>query len=60
MAKVEDKPVMAQGYTKAQITESKRFTEYRDILNGILEDGKTYTLDEVETIINTFLRKEVE
>lgn len=59
MAKVEDKPVVTQGYTKAQITESKRFREHRDILNGILEDGKTYTLDEIDTIINSFLRKEV-
>ena len=58
MAKVEDKPVMAQ-YTKSQIVESLRFTAQRDILNGLLDNGKTYTIDEVETIINTFLRKEV-
>lgn len=58
MAKVEDKPVT--GYTKSQITESKRFTEHRDVLNGLLEDGKTYTFEEIDTIVNTFLRKEVE
>lgn len=59
MAKVDDKPVPAQEYTKSQITESKRFTDQKDILNGLLEDGKTYTIEEVETIIKSFLGKEV-
>jgi len=59
MAKAEDKPVVTQGYTKSQITDSKRFTGQQDILNGQLEDGKTYTIEEVENIIKTFLGKEV-
>ncbi|MEC0089332.1 hypothetical protein [Paenibacillus macquariensis] len=63
MAKAEDKPVdepvVTQGYTKSQITDSKRFTGQRDILNGLLEDGKTYTIEEVESITKTFLGKEV-
>lgn len=59
MAKVDDKPVATQGYTKSQIVESKKFTEHRDVLNGLLEDGKTYTFEEIETIVQTFLEKEV-
>jgi len=58
MAKVEGESVVAQ-YSKSQITESKRFTGQKDILNGLLEDGKTYTIDDVEKITKTFLRKEV-
>lgn len=58
MAKAEDKPVMAQ-YSKSQITESKRFSGQKDILNGLLEDYKTYTIEEVEKITKTFLGKEV-
>ncbi|AJS59854.1 hypothetical protein [Paenibacillus sp. IHBB 10380] len=59
MAKAEDKPVVTQGYTKSQITESKKFAENQDVLNGLLEDGKTYTIEEVKAITNTFLKKEV-
>lgn len=58
MAKLDDKPEMAR-YTKSQITESKRFTEKQDILNGLLEDGKTYSIEDVDMIINNFLGKEV-
>jgi len=59
MAKVDDKPVATQEYTKSQITESKKFINDADILNGLLEDGKTYTIQEVEAIKKTFLKKEV-
>ncbi|OAB46545.1 hypothetical protein [Paenibacillus antarcticus] len=59
MAKAEDKQEVTQGYTKSQITESKKFAENQDVLNGLLEDGKTYTIEEVENIIKTFLGKEV-
>ncbi|OAB25895.1 hypothetical protein PMSD_26730 [Paenibacillus macquariensis subsp. defensor] len=63
MAKAEDKtvdePVVTQGYTKSQITESKKFAENQDVLNGLLEDGKAYTIEEVESITKTFLGKEV-
>lgn len=59
MAKVDDKPVVTQGYTKTQITESKRFTQHSDILNGLLDEGKSYSIQEVEKIVQTFLEKEV-
>ncbi|MGF7049158.1 hypothetical protein J2T13_003666 [Paenibacillus sp. DS2015] len=59
MAKADDKPVVTQGYTKSQITDSKRFAGQKDILNGLLEDNKTYTIEQVDSITNTFLGKEV-
>lgn len=57
MAK-NDKPI-EQGYTKEQIVASKQFAEHKDIVNALLESGKTYTIGEVQAIVNQFLIKEV-
>jgi hypothetical protein len=46
-------------YTKAALAGSKRFQARRDLLNAILDDGVEYTINEVETIINNYLNKEV-
>lgn len=45
-------------FTKQQVLESKQFTN-KDLINAILEDGKTYTLKEVETEINKYLKRKV-
>lgn len=45
-------------FTKTQVLASKKFTN-KDLINAILEDGKTYTLKEVETIINDYLKRKV-
>lgn len=47
-------------FTKEQLKNSKRFMAYKDILSAFLEDEKCYTLDEVQTIVDNFLNKEVE
>jgi len=46
-------------YTKAALLASKRFQNWRDLLNVMLDDGKEYAIVEVETIINNYLTKEV-
>lgn len=50
-----DKPV----FIKSDLLKSKRYALKRDILNALLEDGKTYTIEQVDNIIETFLSKEV-
>ncbi len=45
-------------FTKSQVLTSKKFTN-KDLINAILEDDKTYTLKEVETIINDYLKRKV-
>lgn len=60
MAKEPEKEApQAAGYTKEQIVQSARFAQHKDVASAFLEDGKTYKLQEVEDIINQFLKKEV-
>ncbi|WP_278947806.1 hypothetical protein [Megasphaera elsdenii] len=40
--------------------KSERFGDYADILNALLEDGQKYTIDEADSAIQGFLKKEVQ
>lgn len=44
-------------YTKEQILQSKKFK--KDIVSALLKDNRTYTISQVEELINTFLKREV-
>lgn len=44
-------------FGKAKILTLQRFAHRRDLLGAILEDGKQYTLAEVETAIEKFMQK---
>lgn len=56
----EVKPqVSADVFTKQQLAESKRYKKKRDLLEALLENGKTYTIAQVDKIIGDYLRKEV-
>lgn len=46
-------------FTKYQIANSKKYKNRRDLLNAILDDSKKYTIDEVDTLIDTFMKGEV-
>lgn len=46
-------------YLKRDLVQSKRYAEYRDILQALLKDDKAYTSKEVDSIIKNFLKKEV-
>lgn len=46
-------------FSKEQILESKKFRTRRDLLNVVLEEGKKYTLEEVEIKIEEFMKKVV-
>lgn len=43
-------------YTKDQVAVSKRYANRRDLVNVLLEDGKAYTLTEVDALIEKFLK----
>ena len=43
-------------YTKEQLAGSKRYANRRDLLSALLESGKTYTLTEVDALINKFTK----
>ena len=56
----EVKPqVFADVFTKQQLAESKRYKKKRDLLEALLENGKTYTIAQVDKIIGDYLKKEV-
>ena len=56
----EVKPqVSADVFTKQQLAESKRYRKKRDLLEALLENGKTYTIAQVDKIIGDYLKKEV-
>lgn len=58
--KPEVKPqASADVFTKQQLAESKRYKKQRDLLEALLENGKTYTIAQVDKIISDYLKKEV-
>ena len=46
-------------FTKQQLAESEHYKKKRDLLEALLEDGKTYTIAQVDKIIGDYLRREV-
>lgn len=46
-------------FTKAQLLKSTRYSDRRDALSVLLEDDKSYSHKEVETILDKFLKKKV-
>lgn len=56
-AAVEEKP--ASKYSKGQVLSSGTFANRRDILSVLLEEGKEYTVAEVERIMGDWLKGRV-
>lgn len=46
-------------HTKAQLLASKKYANRQDILNALLEDGKTYTTDQVDALIEKYMKGQV-
>lgn len=46
-------------FTRDQLAASKRYASTRDLVNVLLEDGKQYTLAEVDAKIETFKKGKV-
>ena len=46
-------------YTKQQITESKKYRKYKDLLMSILQDNKSYTSKDIDIKIKDFLERKV-
>lgn len=46
-------------HTKEQLLRSERYAKRRDLLTALLEDDKQYTLKEVDTAIEKFLKGKV-
>lgn len=46
-------------FTKDQLLKATKYGGQRDLLNALLTDRKTYTLAEVEKLVQQFLKKEM-
>ena len=46
-------------FSKEQLVKSKKFSGQQDLLNTILEDDKQYTLDEVVSMVEKYLKGKV-
>lgn len=46
-------------FTRDQLAASKRYAPMRDLVSVLLEDGKQYTLDEVDKKIEAFKKGKV-
>ena len=43
-------------FTREQVMSSQRYANRRDLVSVLLENGKTYTLTEVDALINKFMK----
>lgn len=48
-----------QKYGKVQILASAKYANRRDLINALLDDNNQYTIDEVEKIVNGFMKGKV-
>lgn len=44
-------------FSKSHILTFKRYANRRDLLSQLLKDGKNYTLDQVDSLIQNFMKK---
>lgn len=54
-----EKATGAVTYKKEQLVASKRYANRRDIIMALLEDGKAYTLNEVDGLIEKYMKGKV-
>lgn len=48
-----------KGYTKNTIITSKKYSNRKPLLRVLLEEGKMYTIKEVDKLIDDYMKKEV-
>ena len=49
----------AATYTVDQLAASKRYANRRDLIRALLDSGKRYTLDEVDRLIESYMKGQV-
>lgn len=59
MATKEKAEATAAAFSKEQILTAKKYKDRRDLLHVLLEDNMSYTLVEVDQIVDKFMKKGV-
>lgn len=55
-ATVESSAKTEPKFSKEQLAKSERYAGRRDAVSALLDDGKQYTIAEVDAIINKFMK----
>lgn len=55
--KIEEKVTKKDTYTKESIVKSKKYSNRKDLLMTILKDNVEYTLEEVDSLIDKFMKE---
>lgn len=56
---ISEKVVETITFTKEKILNFKKYSHRIDLLNVLLDDGKAYTTDEVDALIDKFMKGKV-
>jgi hypothetical protein len=56
---ISEKVVETITFTKEKILNFKKYSHRIDLLNVLLDDGKAYTTDEVDALIDNFMKGKV-
>ena len=54
--KTETTTVSALTFSKEQILKSNKYNKRRDLLSVLLDDNKTYTISEVDNLIEKYMK----
>lgn len=46
-------------FTKEQLVKSEKYAMHRDVLSALLKDDASYTFQEVDKILRSFLKRKV-
>ncbi len=46
-------------YTKDQLLNSNKWRGYRDLINALFDDSKSYSAAEIQTVIDKYLKGKV-
>lgn len=55
MSKKENEPT----FNKSALVNCEKYTNYRDLLNALLNENEKYTHSSVEKMLNGYLKREV-
>lgn len=58
-AKVDINASRIKTFTKEQLLQSKKFMHQKDLINALLEANKSYSLEDVNKILDNFLKGDV-
>lgn len=59
MSNSKEQVIKKSFFTKEQILSSKKYKKRRDLLGVLLEDKKEYSFDEVDKLIDDFMKRGV-